>query len=237
MHIVLSSIFRNSTGYLPRYVNQVTRLFMELRLLNHSLELLLVEGDSTDRTWLDLSATLDIFNAAYNVPGRLIPRSHGGPLFGSIDDEQRWRNISYACNGIFENLPAEFDALIYVESDLIWSPAVMLALLEDLADVPAVAPLSLYDGDKFYDIWGYRRNEIRFQPAYPYHPDLLGPPDIGDHLYQIDSAGSCIALRAEVARLSRFAYPEIGILGFCKSIYDAGHALYIDPQQHVTHPW
>jgi hypothetical protein len=231
MILTIGSIFRNATGYLKHYFDQVVQLHGHLYPLS-AVQLVLVEGDSTDSTWDDLSAQIERIRPL-GIRSRLVKREHGGPVFGSIDNEQRWRNISYACNGVFENLPKVFDAMIYVESDLLWQPQTVLALVEHLKTVPAVSPMSFHRDGFFYDIWGYRRNGICFTPSPPYHPDLAGAPD---NLLPIDSAGSCIAMRAEVARQARFAYPEQGILGFCRSIYDHGYSLHLDPNQRVIHP-
>ncbi len=232
MILVIGSIFRNASHYLNHYLDQVVQLHGYLYPLS-AVYLVLVEGDSTDDTWNDLIVGLGRINPL-GIRATLVKREHGGPVFGSIDDEQRWRNISYACNGVFEHLPAVFDAMIYVESDLLWQPKTMLALVEHLKTVPAVSPMSFHRDGFFYDIWGYRRNGICFTQRPPYHPDLVSLPP-GD-LLPIDSAGSCIAMRSEVARQARFAYPERGILGFCQSIYDHGYSLHLDPLQKVIHP-
>lgn len=231
MILAIGSIFRNSSDYLLRYLDQVVQLHAYLAPAS-AIQLILVEGDSTDGTWHELISGLEKIRPL-GITASLVKREHGGQVFGSVDSEQRWRQISFACNGVFENLPAVFDALIYVESDLIWNPQAMLALLEHLKSFPAVSPMSFHRDGFFYDVWGYRRNEQRFRSSPPYHPDL---ENLQASLLQIDSAGSCIAMRADVARQVSFAYPDQGILGLCRSIYDHGYSLHLDPHQRVIHP-
>lgn len=224
MNVVLASIFRNSTGYLDRCFDQAARLRAALEADGHTLRLLLAEGDSSDGTWEQLQQRI-------GSSGRLLKLEHGGPEFGSVDNEQRWRQISFVCNGLLAAVPQEANAVIYVESDLIWEPETMLALLGALDTVPAVSPMSFHQAGFFYDTWGFRRNGIRFQPNPPYHPDLHG-----DVAMRIDSAGSCIVMRGEVARSCRFDPPELGIVGFCRDIYRHGYSLTLLPAYRVVHP-
>lgn len=228
MNVALGSIFRNSAAYLPRYFDQVAALRDPLFKAGHSLRLILVEGDSTDGTGIELTRRSVSFPTTFEI------RNHGGPVFGSVDDAQRWRQISFVCDGVLEQVGEQDDALIYVESDLIWNAETMLALLEHLKEVDAVAPMCFWKQVEpirwFYDTWGFRKDGARFKPDPPYHPALDG------QMTEIDSAGSCIVMRGAVARQCRFVPSELGIVGFCADLRAKGFKLHLDPAYAVYHP-
>jgi hypothetical protein len=83
-----------------------------------------VEGDSRDSTRADLSQALQV------LPGMLVTRNHGGPVFGSTEEPARFRALQGVGNGILESVPDDVDVLVYVESDLIWAPTTILALID-----------------------------------------------------------------------------------------------------------
>ncbi|HXU05425.1 MAG TPA: hypothetical protein VN903_30915 [Polyangia bacterium] len=224
MKIALGGMFRNSTRYLERYFRQVNDLADALGRRQHRLRLVLAEGDSTDTTWVELAQRTRIFDAV------LVKRDHGLRHWGSEDVPDRWRALSWVCNGILDHVTADIDALVYVETDLIWTPDTMLALLAHLEQVPAVAPMC-FAGEAFYDIWGHIKGGINFGPFPPYHDDLLPPPA----LTQVDSAGSCLVLRGEVARCVRYG-PDDLVRGLGRSIYQQGYSLWVDPALRVDHP-
>lgn len=232
MRVVMASIFRNSTGYLGRYFEQVGALAAALAENGHELVLRLAEGDSTDET----PSALGHEGVKSGVPFDVIHVNHGGAAFGSVDHPTRWRNISQVCNTLLERIAQdEFDALIYVESDLIWAPETMLALLERVAGrepegVDVACPMCfLQGGEQFYDIWGFRKDGVKFTPRAPYHAEL-------DGLTEIDSAGSCLVMTAAVACLTRFLPPEEGIVGWGSDMRRHGFRLWCDPALMVYHP-
>lgn len=231
MNIALASIFRNSQSYLARYFAQVNLLRQHLTARGDTLRLILAEGDSGDDTFkmlCDYSAgqSADVFK-----------REHGGQVFGSVDHSERWRNISFVCNGVLERVRENDDALIYIESDLIWQVETMLNLVNHLAIADAVAAMCYHMpeniGKRFYDTWGHRALGECFSAHPPFHRALVG--NAGE-LIEIDSAGSCIVMRGSVARVARFNPPELGIVGFGKDIHAHGFRLWLDPQSYVVHP-
>lgn len=241
MRVALASMFRNSANYLGRYFQQVNALAMVVEMKGHSLRLILAEGDSTDATWEGLTQ----WERELGIPVELFKREHGGRLFGSVNDTVRWQQISYVCNAILERVTESDEALIYVESDLIWAPETMLAMLDTVSgseiDIPAVAPMCFHAAGFFYDVWGYRRGGVNFMPHPPYHPDLTDTPPnfvpkLDSIVFELDSAGSCLVMRGEVARQCRFNPPEEGIVGWCKDMAAHGYRLWLDPTRKVTHP-
>lgn len=231
--VLLGSIFRNAAHYVDRYFDQAVALSVALASRGASLRLVLVEGDSVDGTW----AALERHVPAWGARLALVKREHGGPPWGSVDHPARWRALAWCANGVLDALRGDDDAVIYVESDLLWDAGTMLALLDHLdRGVPAVAPLCFTTAGHFYDIYGHRGMDgVPFSPFPPYHADLaaLAP----GHLGLVRSAGSCVAMRADVARLARFGEePPDCVLGLGRTIWAAGYSLSLDPALKVVHP-
>lgn len=227
MKVFVTSIMRNGEPYLGRYLSQVQALQRALLARGDVLRVMVAEGDSTDQTWpLLVDATL-------THPGmEVMQLAHGGPSFGSVDDPTRWANIAKTWNRLFEKVARySFDALIYVEADLLWEVPTMLKLLKDLEKVPAVAPLSMHVAGFFYDTWGHRAQGSHFGPNPPYHPGLAACEP--GELFQLESAGSCLVMRGEVARACRFSEQD-AMLGH--DIYAKGYSLWLDGRLAVFHP-
>lgn len=231
MIVAMASILRNAEGYLDRYLHQAERLREALAARGDTLVLRIAEGDSQDGTWARLT------EAVRDTPGMAVFKlDHGGPAFGSIDDPTRWANIARTWNRLLDRIKEDdFDALIYVEADLLWEPATMVRLLERLNDstrpVDIVAPMSMHVAGFFYDTWGYRVAGQRFGPNPPYYAGLasLGPGE----LLRIDSAGSCQAMRDVVARRCRLSEQD-AMIGH--DVAAKGFGFWLDPGLAVFHP-
>jgi hypothetical protein len=225
--IVLASIMRNGCGYLDRYLAQVQALRSMLEARSDTLINVVAEGDSTDETWPRLQ------RAAAAQVGRMraLKLDHGGPEFGSIDNPTRWQNIARTWNRLFDRIQdIDGDALIYVEADLVWKPETMVALLAHLdAGYDAVAPMSMM-GDWFYDTWGHRAQGRNFRSSAPYHDGLVGLEP--GQLLQIESAGSCKALRWPIVQQCRFSEVD-AMIGH--SLYQNGYSFWLDPSLAVRH--
>jgi hypothetical protein len=108
----------------------------------------------------------------------------------------------------------------------------MVQLLEDLQVKDAVACMSMHDG-RFYDVWGHRGLDgYRFTTHPPYHVALERSQS---PLVEIMSAGSCVVMRPEVAKVARFGSVD-GIVGLGRSIRMKGFTLWLDRRCQVTHP-
>jgi hypothetical protein len=231
MNIVIGSIFRNSTSYLNRYFNQVARLTEAMEAAGHTLSMILVEGDSTDDTYAVMRQRIEL----ETLNAILLKCEHGGPVFGSIDNETRWRNISKVCNHLLNNTP-KCDILIYVESDILWTPETMMALIDHIPEVDIIAPMCFHlPTGKFYDTFGYRKNGEMFSYHSPYHPSIDRTFAPGETI-PIDCAGSCFIMKGEVTRLARFSPPELCIVGFGQDARQWGFSYHLDPNQRVYHP-
>lgn len=223
-NVRVTSIVRDGMGYLPRYFDQLNWLAAELETRGYEMDTCVCEGDSKDGSWEYLTSLHELF------PLWLYKFDHTGPKFGSVSHPTRWQNIARTWNFLFEEIKHdEFDALIYVEADLIWQPDTMLKLIDDLKQVPAVAPMSMM-GNIFYDTHGHRADGVNFTNWAPFHQRLVG--NTGE-LIKLDSAGSCKVMRAEVAKSCRFSEVD-AMLGH--DIYAKGYSLWLDPCVKVEHP-
>ncbi len=230
MIVGLGSIFRNSAHYLPRYFHQASCLRDLLRNDGDELRLLLVEGDSIDGTWPSINELARM----HQLPLSLVKREHGGPMWGSVDKPERWAALAWCGNGVMEQVPEYLDALIYVESDLMWSAATMVRLLDQLCEaVPAIAPMS-FAGEAFYDIWGHSGLDgTPFGPFPPYHHSIEGRTD----LVEIATAGSCIVMNGAAAKHDKVRFEaEDCIRGLCRNIRAHVGPLWLDPTAEVRHP-
>mgnify|MGYP001316273930 CR=1 FL=1 len=224
MNIVLGSMFQNSVGYIDRYITQYYSLCAAAP--QHTFDLILMEGDSTDN-----EATWNRLNQIF--PGKVFKRVHGGKIFGSFDNEQRWKQISFVVDGVLERVRPEHDALVYVEADLMWEPSTILKLIGHLDKVDAAVPMIWMNGI-FYDIWGYRKDTVNFIGRKPYHAVFAQPSKNG--LWPIDSGGGCMAVRGEMARKFRCNPPKLALVGFYTEMKRNGFQTWVDPTLNVFHP-
>jgi hypothetical protein len=224
MKIALGSMFRNSLGYLDRYFSQVLALKLYLESNHDHLQLIFAEGDSYDDTWTELAKRTESLDAV------LLKRAHGSKhAWHSVDIPERWKAISWVCNGILDHVEMDVDAFIYVESDLGWRVETMASLLNQLDALhPAIAPMCFTAVGDFYDIWGHIKDGEHFSPFPPYHSAL------GSGLTEIDSAGSCTAMLGAVARSARYDSTD-HCRGLGRSIRKAGWSIWVDPNVRVVH--
>lgn len=228
MRVALGSAFRNSScrGQLPNYFKQASELKESLKALGHMLRLIAVEGDSVDNT----QGLLRRCSEYALLPLELHVRNHGCREWGSTEEPERLAKLSYVANGIFEGVRNEDDVLVYVESDLHWQPNTIIRCINQLrSGIDVIAPL-VFAGEAFYDIWGFRKNGTRFGPFHPYHGDLNH-----NELTTVDSAGSCLVMRAEVARTCRVRN-DYALVGFCEDVWRNGFSIYADARERIFHP-
>ena len=220
--MIVVSIMRDSAEYVDRYMEQV----LALRKLVGDVKVVIAEGDSADDTWgrLNEYRTFTGFT--------LLKVEHGGPYFPSIDNPLRWRQLASVCNVALTAAVRELEddePLVYVESDLIWSPETIQKLVKHLEVYPAVVPMSMYEG-RFYDTWGHTKNWEPFRRNKPYFD---GWSDTMMH--QITSAGSCFALSWPAAQVAHFS-PVDCIRGIGRTLAADGQTLWLDPTLEVIHP-
>lgn len=227
MNITICTAHRQSVGHLSRYFEQIEGLQRLLTRRGDLLNLVIGYGDSTDGTaeWL-------FDYCSYSIGALLIDCTHGGKRFGSVVDAQRFRQLAYVANRMWANIPADSDVVVILDGDLIWDPSTLLALIDDTATYPVVAPMVMDSPPKntFYDVWAFRRSGAQFRKRPPYHPDL---PIAGGYL-QLDSAGACIAIRGDLARQVRFPEDDV-VVGLCRQVYERGGTIFLDTKLKVFH--
>lgn len=237
MRVALLSAFHNMAsrrGCIERYFVQAAGL---RDLLAHRpgqpyLRLILVEGDSTDHTQQELAARLA---DGMWLGSALVDRSHGRHVWHSVEVPERMANLAYVFNGGLDQVAPSDDVVVYVDSDLIWEPGMLLALCSRIEPgaVDLLAPM-VFAGEHFYDVWGFRAGGgVRFSPFPPYHHALANGAQAG--LFKLDTAGACIAMSSLVARQCRLTEDE-AIVGLCKQATARGFNLYLDPSLRVEHP-
>jgi hypothetical protein len=227
--VTIVSCFRNATTYIPRYFDQVNALAVALAKRGDKLTLVLGYGDSTDDTELVLNE-----EAMFSMGAILIDVSHGGKHYGSVVNAQRFKQLAYVGNKLWAAIPADADVAILVESDLIWDTSTLIRLIDDLEQVPAVAPMIMHllPPNRFYDRWAFVKDSINFTNEPPYHVDLLTHRD---RLLKLDSAGSVLAMHGDLARGLHWPEQDV-VVGLCRGIYAAGGSVWLDRELTVYHP-
>lgn len=242
MNLVIGSMFRDSERYTWRYFNQIGNLMLATAPGCH-VTLCLHESDSVDGT---ANQIRDAFQRlSWRFPGRfqgyLSERPIGGPFFQSVDDPERWAQLARRGNAVLESAriladDPPPDIFMYVESDLLWTAGDVRRLCDNIMylHLDAVAPRCMFrENGKFYDTWGHRASGTRFEPDFPYHPDLANSRDF----IELDSAGSMIVMRGDIAIDERTAFAESDcIVGLCRSIREQGHRLWLNNNVEIWHP-
>ena len=238
MHIVLTSALRNAEEYVSRYFAQFAGLRNLLAARGDRLDLIIADGDHADGTRAHLGCCVQDYLNQYDPAEAdmviLLTVDHGGPDHGSVVNAERFANMAKVWNVIWRNLPSGVDAVLFVEADLVWSPETLIVLLDRLADYPAIAPMIHlqrlpWGRGAFYDTWAYRKDGSHIKMFPPYFPgwDMREP-------IQIDSGGSCLAIRGELARQLHWPAEDV-VVGVCKQIYAQGGSVWLDPGLSVTH--
>jgi GT2 family glycosyltransferase len=231
MKVILLSAMRDAVSYLPRYIEQVAGLYLALLDRGDELSLLIGEGDSTDDTRRMLVGAM----RQTGLPGRLIDVTHGGPVYGSIEDAGRFAQLAGVANALWRQIPDDAGVVVFVDSDLIWEPGTLVTLIDRLAEYGAASPLIVYEpngngpGRQYYDVWGFRKGGVRFVAEPPYHSAVNGQP------VELDSAGGCVAMLGEAARRVWFPADDVAV-GMTRMLAEHGHPVWLQPDLEVWHP-
>lgn len=233
--IVMLSAFRNTPpSGLDRYFRQASEYRDALRDRNYKLRLAVVEGDSdTQAVWQGI-----VHRAKkYDLECSLQDASHGGPVFGSVVSKERFDALSKMGNQLLGYVKDDDDIVVYVESDLIWHPQVLLHLGSQLLELnlDIVSPL-IFAGENFYDVWGYRGLDGQmFGPFKPYHSSVGWSNSHNLGLTEVSSVGSCLVMKAHVARECRMIDNEC-LVGFCRDARNKGYRVWVDSRVKINHP-
>lgn len=225
-NVTILSCFRNAAGaQIARYFAQIDSLVCLLSKRGDTLQLVLGYGDSDDGTEADLYE-----EASHRmIETVLLGVDHGGPHFGSIEHPERFRQLAYVGNQLLSCVLRSADVVGIVESDLIWEAQVLIDLMAHLQFCEAIAPMVMDGPNSFYDVYAYRKDGVRFTKTPPFHRGVNGS------VVKVDSAGSVLFMRGDLARLVRFPEEDV-IVGLCRRIYELGGAIFLDPSLSVFHP-
>jgi GT2 family glycosyltransferase len=229
LKVVVGSAFRNSAHQVSRYFKQVGNLQRFLYQLGHRIRVSAVEGDSTDDTVRVIQDEADFIG----VPATVVSCAHNGPVFGSTEQPERMVALSKVGNAIFDSVLETDDILVYVESDLVWDASTIMGLIW-MADTQEqgfdiFAPM-VFAGDAFYDVWGFRKDGVRFGPFAPYHSDY-NPRGFTE----VDSVGSCLVMRTGVARRVRIPDGQ-ALVGWCNEARRLGYKIAVHGPSVIRHP-
>ena len=110
----------------------------------------------------------------------------------------------------------------------------MLRLIERLQEVPVVGCMVLDSppANTYYDVHVHRRNGVQFTKQPPYHADIASA---AGGLLEMDSVGSIIAMRGDVARAVYVPMEDV-LVGTCRMIRENGGSVWIDTGAKCLHP-
>jgi hypothetical protein len=228
LHVI--SFFRNTPMRRVReYMERVARL--RDVATGTPVSLVAVYGDSDEQQVERLQMEAD----AVGLNPILCEFNHGGRVFGSVEDKQRFAQLSALANAGLDRLAPfvdDHDAVWYVESDLRWEPRTVggLMTLMRANDVDAIAPLIL-DGKRFYDTWAFRTlDDTRFDGSHPYHRVLKR-----EQVVEMSSVGSAFLMRGYVAKNVRIK-DNNALVGFWAEARRQGYRVWATSLEQVQHP-
>lgn len=235
--IVVGSAFRNCAPAITRYFKRIDALQEHAQ---QAVRIIAVEGDSVDRTRELLSDYTRYFDLD------IITCNHGKRKFSSTEDADRLVALSKVGNAIFGGVRDTDDVLLYVESDLLWDPHHVGTLIDCAAEkrygIDVWGPVVMA-GAAFYDVWGFRHLDgARFSPfeneSYTLGEVVKNDLGLAREVLpycELSSVGSCLAMRAEIARQVRIT-DDYCLVGWCKNARVAGYRIGIHWGAQVNHP-
>lgn len=230
--LTILSIFRESAHYLERYFSQVFQTFQDNGGRCHAIWL---EGDSKDNTYPLLCQKKQLMQKKGHAV-TLIKFDNHGPLWPSRNIPQRWEQIANCWNKCTELLTPTKIA-ICVESDLIWDPKIVPALIHKLSDIRHVIypmlmldnQFTLFGEEIFNDTWGFERRGKKFQQTKPYWPQdsIL---DENDHFLEITTGGGMIVSTYDCFKQASWD------LSCCILKFNNKIKLFMDKDLRIYHP-
>lgn len=229
--VLVASIIRNFEPWADRFLDSI-------RTLNNSnLDVcyLLIEGNSTDRTYHILRKWVDSCN-----DGNAALVKHDLPEEMRVVDR-----VMASIELIVDIADSIVDYIMLIDSDIIEIPNNTLkTLIANIkrynADI--IAPYVFIVGiDHFYDTHVFRKNNKEFDASPPYAPDhkAYNAP------FEVDSAGTCLLFKSNIFvdvvmenKKYRRAYQERGVdgyIGLCNTARKMGYRILADPTVRICH--
>ena len=194
------------------------------------VRVLCVEGDSTDGTREALAEW-----ARQDRRVCVLTANTGGPLFGSVVDAQRFRQMAQVCNAGLAAVDRSWsDYVLMLPSDIVYGPEMLGRLLAHAADL--VSPLVFIHG-RFYDVWAFTRKG-KGLPAF--RPDeiekVFGLTGGADDLVEMDTVGGTLLMRKAVVQAGVKYREEDADRGLCIMARARGFRVWADVGTWVRHP-
>lgn len=218
MRLTIASAFRDAERNAHLYLSRIGML-RDLLGSEWHVRVIAGEGDSVDHTRMALISHA----RALGIELVFAECAHGGPRWGSTEEPERLKALSFVLNQILEKHAQDSEGyFIYVEQDLKWDPQTLRELVyrviyDERAEV--FAPLVMA-GQCFYDTWGFRLDsrESRFGPHFPYCHKLLHQ---SGEVLNVYSVGSCLAMDGKHAASIRVSN-DYALVGWCEAAREAG---------------
>lgn len=188
--LTILSIMRNSKGYLDRYFQQIASLTKQFSMV----QIIIVEGDSDDGTKQQLQ------NVALNSEFwqlSVITLDMHTPHYGSISHPDRWHNLETCwnkCMDVLKLLPIT-DYVACIESDLIWTPGVLLECVDNLTLGYDVLCPMLFGQGVFHDTNGFR---LKTGERFRNHPPII-PNWNHQRFVELATGGGMLVMRYATA--------------------------------------
>ncbi len=246
--IIIVTPFRNSAHNLNRYFQQLTNLAYCFNDRSIELSLVAAEGDSVDNT----KDKIVELSAKYGFSLNLLDVSHGQMSWKSVEDPRRLEAMSIIMNQGLEGIKSfnpnpnpnpnrlDGDIVVWLMSDIEYNPETLFNLISMLWDkgpgFDILSPNTLMGGTElFYDTWAYRKDGNRFSATYPYYgtSNLLDEFDLTFPL--IDSAGTCLIMRAEVALNCKVGKDNLEAVSFCADAKSKGYNINLAAYYNIYH--
>jgi hypothetical protein len=223
--LTIASIFRDSCGYLPRYLAQVDGV---LRACGPA-HVVWLEGDSRDGTRVKLSTAAAQFTARYGAEVTLTQFDVGGPYWPSIDHGDRWKQLSTCWNENLKHItPSKH--VMFVEADLIWDVSAVWYLIDDLKRMDVAYAALFHQSGSYYDTHSHMTNGQHWTVNPPFYP---AEAEVKDGRYvPVESAGGLIMTSGETFGRACQGWSEDG----CVLQFGPNATQYVDLEVRAIHP-
>lgn len=220
MNVTIVTPCRDAERALPDY-----RLCVEALVHpREALRVVVVEGDSVDRTWARLWEW-----AAQDSRVTVVKCDTGRPRYGSVVHAERFATLAQVFNTGLDAVDTVWsDYVLFVPVDIRFGPDLLQRLIAHGVDL--VSPIT-WQGDIFYDTWAlsvdgrFYGNFARSQ-AREFFPDGLT---------RATTIGGTMLMRGEViARGVRYRAEDVD-RGLCAQATALGYGLWFDPTTEVEH--
>lgn len=222
MNVTLTIPIRDGAAYVDKLVAQIEALEgAEFRVV-------VCTGDNADDTWAKL---LKWFGTKVdNI--KLIKYDTCQPHYKSVVDKARFAHLSNVFNRMFWDVDFEWsDYVCFIPGDVIFEPDLITRLTRHQKDIIAPFYWTSGNGQRFYDIWGFRHAGQSFPP----YPRAWYRDSFGNGPVEMDTVGGVICSKAEVLAAGVRYTPEEVDHGFCKTAHERGFTVWADPTTHVWH--